>query len=330
MCGLIARCAALIVMIHGFRVLGRLAGPRWSGLALGLPSTTAIVLIFCGCEHGSGAATRMAEGSLLGLVAALALPLAYAQAVRRGWPLPAVLAAAVAAYIGVASALAAFPQIGAVERLGIAGVALVFAAYWARRILVPAPRFGRNFVPPSTWRTMVLRTAIPALYVLFLAGVEQLAGTVWAGLMSTFPSMSLVVLLVTYLEAGPTQSTRIALVLPAGNTSTAAFLAAFRLACPQVGLGAGMLAGYAAALFALLIIEAIARRPDFFEPRAWAPIFRWPPRSIPLPLPTQLGPRPAILRMHSSAPGRSAAGVLVRRRMHQRGGFSPLFETLAW
>jgi len=330
MCGLLARCAALIVMIHGFRVLGRVAGPRWSGLALGLPSTTAIVLIFCGCEQGSGAATRMAEASLLGLVAAVALPLAYAQGVRRGWPLPAVLAAAVAAYIGVASCLGSLPPIGVLERLGIAAAALLSAAYWARRIPVPAPARGREFVPLSTWRTMVLRTAVPTLYVLFLAGVEHLAGTGWAGLMSTFPSMSLVVLLVTYLEAGPAQSSRIALVLPAGNTSTAAFLAAFRLTCPQVGLSCGTVVGYAAALFALLVIEGIARRPELFQPGAWAGNLRWPASSIPWRIGARVGPRAAMLRMHTDARARGSSHHLVRRRMHQRGGFSPLVETLAW
>jgi len=317
-------------MIHGFRVLGRLAGPRWSGLALGLPSTTAIVLIFCGCEQGSGAATTMAESSLLGLVAAVALPLAYAQAVRRGWPLPAVLAAAVTAYAGVASCLGHLPQVGAVERLGIASVALLAAAHWARRIPVPAVAQSRDFAPLSTWRTMVLRTAVPTVYVLFLAGVERLAGASWAGLMSTFPSMSLVVLLVTYLEAGPAQSSRIALVLPAGNTSTAAFLAAFHLACPQIGLSCGTVVGYAAALFALLVIEGIARRPDLVPPGAWVRNLRWPTSRIPWRLATPASPRTALLHMHTSTRARGASHPLSRRRMHHRGGFSPLVETLAW
>ena len=102
-------------MIHGFRALGRLVGPRWSGLVLGLPSTTAIVLMFCGGEQGNGAATEMAESSLLGLVAAVALPLAYAQAVRHGWPLPASLMAAIAAYAWVASCLGYLPDLGQVE-----------------------------------------------------------------------------------------------------------------------------------------------------------------------------------------------------------------------
>ena len=99
MCGLIAKCAVLIVLIHIFRALGRCAGPRFSGLALGLPSTTAVVLIFCGCEQGSSAATEMAESSLLGLVAAVSLPLAFTGSVRLGWPLWRAIAASVGGYM---------------------------------------------------------------------------------------------------------------------------------------------------------------------------------------------------------------------------------------
>ncbi len=87
MCGLIVKCALLAVLIQVFRALSRLGGARYSGLALGLPSTTAVVLIFCGCERGSLAATEMAESSLLGLVAAVSLPLVFTTAVRLKWPL---------------------------------------------------------------------------------------------------------------------------------------------------------------------------------------------------------------------------------------------------
>src|SRR5580704_6268422 len=147
MCGLLLKCAYLIVMIHGFRVLGRLAGPRLSGLALGLPSTTAIVLIVCGCERGSDSAILMAESSLLGLVAAVALPLAYAQAVRLGWQLPAALAAAVTGYLTVASGFGCLPAVGAIPRFGIALIAILSGSYWARRI--PIPQGGYAGVPLS-------------------------------------------------------------------------------------------------------------------------------------------------------------------------------------
>ena len=105
MCGLIVKCAVLVVMIHIFRALGRLAGPRFSGLALGLPSTTAVVLIFCGCEQGSTAATQMAESGLLGLVAAVSLPLAFIGSVRLGWPLWGAIAVSVGGYMAVAAGL---------------------------------------------------------------------------------------------------------------------------------------------------------------------------------------------------------------------------------
>jgi hypothetical protein len=330
MCGLLARCAALILMIHGFRALGKVAGPRWSGLALGLPSTTAIVLIFCGCEHGSAAATTMAEASLLGLVAAVALPLAYAHTARRGWPLPAVLAAAVAAYIGVATGLGHLPPLGVLERLAIASAALFAAAHGARRIPVPASGRPHDREPLCTLRTVALRTAIPTLYVLFLAAVERLAGTGWAGLLSTFPSISLVVLLVTYLEAGPAQSTRIALVLPAGNTSTAAFLAAFRVTCPQVGLSAGIALGYLAALLVLLAIEGFVRCPDVLGSGGWSRSLRWPQHRTIWRIPTRADRPAAMFRVRANAPTRGASPFLIRGRMHHRGRFSPLVETLAW
>ena len=125
MCGLIAKCAVLIVLIHIFRALGRCAGPRFSGLALGLPSTTAVVLIFCGCEHGSVAATEMAESSLLGLVAAVSLPLAFIGSVRLGWPLWGAVAASVGGYLLVAATLGCLPAIGALPKVFVAAAALL-------------------------------------------------------------------------------------------------------------------------------------------------------------------------------------------------------------
>ena len=254
MCGLLVKCAALIVMIHGFRLLGRLAGPRWSALALGLPSTTAIVLIICGCERGTAAAIEMAESSLLGLAAAVALPLAYAQAVRLGWRLPAALAAAVAGYVVVAFTLGSLPAAGVLPRLGIAIFAILSASYWAGRL--PIPEANRAGASLSAFQAMAVRTAIPAT---LCAGLSRSwnawPGPGWAGLVSTFPSMSLVVLAVTHLEAGPAEASRIAKVLPVGNSSTLAFLAAFHLASTTIGLAGGTIAGYAAAVAALLVIE---------------------------------------------------------------------------
>jgi hypothetical protein len=327
MCGLLLKCAALIVMIHGLRELGRRASPRWSGLALGLPSTTALVLVLCGCDQGTGAATEMAESSLLGLVAAVALPLAYVQAVRLGRRLPAALAAAIAGYFVVASSLGCLPPFGALPRLCIAAAAIVAASYWAAWICtpIPAPQQGGSCGALPNRRTMVLRTVIPTFYVLILAVAEHLAGPGWAGLVSTFPSMSLVVLAVTHLEAGPAEASRIAQVLPPGNTSTLAFLVAFRFACPVIGLGWGMISGYAAALLALLAIEGLTRRPDLFVKRGLAARWSRGPGRIAWTTAAQAGL--ARIRIHAHAG--PVPRYLGRRRVHARTGFAPLVETLA-
>jgi len=325
MCALLLKCAALIAMIHGFRLLGRLAGPRLSGLALGLPSTTAIVLVLCGCERGSAAATLMAESSLLGLVAAVALPLAYSQVLRLGWRLPAALAAAVAGYLAVAGALVCLPAAGAVPRLSIAFLAILAASYWAKRI--PIPEKCCACAPLSPLQAIFVRSVFPAVYVLFLAIAQRVAGTGSAGLFSTFPSMSLVVLAVTHLEAGAAEASRIAKVLPAGNTSTLAFLAAFRLVSPANGLAAATIAGYAAALLWLLVIEGYIRVPDSLRKSTGDAIQTWRSREAPCGHATRAGL--GLVVFGSAAHAQGGPRYLIHRRPRHRGRFAPLVEALA-
>jgi hypothetical protein len=326
MCGLLVKCAALIVMIHGFRLLGRLAGPRWSALALGLPSTTALVLITCGCERGGAAAIEMAESSSLGLAAAVALPLAYAQVVRLGWRLPATLAGAVAGYVAVAFTLGSLPAAGVLPRLGIALFAIVSASHWAGR--VPIPEGNRAGASLSPLQAIAVRTAIPALYVLFLGIAERMAGPGWAGLVSTFPSMSLVVLAVTHFEAGPAEASRIAKVLPAGNLSTLAFLAAFLVASTKIGVAGGSISGYAAAVAALLVIERSDRIVRFIRFRTNHAREIWQAQIVPRSLAIRAQCHLAVFASAAHPP--RAPRYLVPRRPRHGGRFAPRVETLAW
>jgi hypothetical protein len=326
MCGLLVKCAALIVMVHGFRLLGRLAGPRWSALALGLPSTTAVVLIICGYERGNEAAIEMAESSLLGLAAAVALPLAYAQALHLGWRLPAALAAAVAGYLVVASTLGCLVAAGVLPRLGLALFAILSASYYAGRL--PVPEGNRVGATLSAFQMMAVRTAIPTTYVMVLGIVERIAGPGWAGLASTFPSMSLVVLAVTHLEAGPAEASRIAKVLPAGNFSTLAFLAACCLTSTGIGLAGSTLVGYAAAAAALVIIELHDRILGFIRVRAAPATEIWRAQIVTWGLAIQTECRSAVFGSNSERP--RAPRYLVHKRPRHHGRFAPRVETLAW
>jgi hypothetical protein len=331
MCGLIVKWAVLVLMIHIFRALGRLAGPRYSGLALGLPSTTAVVLIFCGCEQGSLAATQMAESGLLGLVAAVSLPLAFIGSVRLRWPLWGAIAASVGGYMAVAAGLGCLPATGVLPKVCLGAAALLAAAMWVRGRQVFTQGDDRSTTPLSRFRTMFLRTATPALYIMLLAIAERLAGPSWAGLVSTFPSLSLLVLVVTHLESGPAEARRIAQVLPSGNTSTLAFLTVFRLVCAEAGVAWGAFAGYAAALGALLAIQGASSSFGLVIPSG---LGVRPIRSLGRIVWTNAAEKLPWLRgMHWRRPGafvRGASRNHVRRRPAHRCGFAPLVETLVW
>jgi hypothetical protein len=256
-CELVVKCIMLIAVVHGLRRLARRLGPRACGLLLGLPSSTAILLVLCERERGPAQAIEMADASLLGLIAAVSLPIAYTLGVKQGWGLAGALAGGIAAYAGVASGLGYLDPGDSLLRMVVSFGSILTASYLAARIGLPVER-ARRSTPSERWMTL-LRTLIPVVYVALVGLVGGFAGPRGAGLVSTFPSMSTVVLAATHLEAGAAESSRIARALPPANLSTAAFLTAFRFGCPALGLWWGMLCGYAVAMANLAAIELIPR-----------------------------------------------------------------------
>jgi hypothetical protein len=107
-----------------------------------------------------------------------------------------------------------------------------------------------------------------------------------------------------------------------------AFLAAFRLISPAIGPGGGTIAGYAAALLALLIIEGFIRPPAFFHVNLTEAMSIWRPHNTSWRIVCQTGLRRAVFRAESHL--QRGPRYLIRRRPRHRGGFAPLFETLAW
>src|SRR5262249_34020436 len=110
-------------------------------------------------------------------------------------------------------------------------------------------------------RCFVLRTTVPVACLVAVSALREVAGLRWAGLLSTFPGMTLTVLVVTYLESGPGEASRMAKALPSANLGMIAFLAVFRLGCPALGLSWGTSLGYILAAATLLVVGACWRRP---------------------------------------------------------------------
>ncbi|AGA31164.1 hypothetical protein [Singulisphaera acidiphila] len=256
---LLWKIALLAALTHGIRALGRIAGPQRGSLLLGLPSTTAVALVACGQASGIGGASEMAEASLSGLVAAVALPLVFAQSLAQGRQLVWSVAAAVFVYLAVAWGSILVPDSGPAGRIAIATFAVLAACRCADRIAIN--RNQPTSITPSRLRCLLLRTAVPAACLVAITGLREVTGVRWAGIFSTFPGMTLAVLVVTYLESSPAEAGRMAKSLPSANLGMVAFIGAFRFGCPAVGLGWGTVCGYALATLTLLVVGGLARRP---------------------------------------------------------------------
>jgi hypothetical protein len=259
MSGLATQLVVIVVMTHGFRILGQWSGPRRGGILLGLPSTTAIVLCGADLELGLDESLRLAESGLLGLVAAVALPVVYSLAAVTKLGLPVAPCAAVAGYLAVATALSLLPAVGPSRAAGVSALGVVAAVYLAGRTgevgsSCTAASRGRR----SRWGTLVLRTLIPVACVLGVHGARTIAGPDKVGLLMPFPATSLSVLVATHLESGPGPACLMARAMPIGGLGTMAFLWAFRFLTPGLGPVGGTACGYLAAACALLAIEGLA------------------------------------------------------------------------
>jgi hypothetical protein len=116
-------------------------------------------------------------------------------------------------------------------------------------------------------------------------------------------------------------------VLPAGNTSTLAFLAAFRLASWGFGLAGGTLFGYVAALAALLVIDGNDRILGLIRLNTDKARRIGRTRVVSLRTSIQAGLHLAVFASELHPQG--APRYLFRRKPRHRGRFAPRVETLA-
>jgi hypothetical protein len=263
----LGKIALMVMMSHGFRTLGRMSGPRWAGLALGLPCSTAVALVSGGSDRGLDFAVSMSGTSLIGLAGAVALPMAYAQAVVRGWRLHRAVLLGVASYLIVAIGVGRLMPGRGFASLAVALTAVVSASVLAARIRGVEAIDRTRHRPLSTTSTRVLRTIVPIACLLASLGLGELVGPREAGLMSTFPGVTLTILYLTHLESGPSSAIQIARALPAGNFGMVAFLAAFRFGCPSLGLAWGTFLGYLASLMILALVVCSDRLRDWIFER---------------------------------------------------------------
>jgi hypothetical protein len=236
--------AVLMGMTNVVRAVGDRLGPRWGAIVLGLPSTTAVLLVGGGFERGPSEAARASEIGLLGLVASVTLPICYARAVARGRNIWGSIVCGVAGYVLVATSLRLLPGPGLAVSIAISLVGIVLGCCLARRLPIPS---GESCARQAS-RSILLRTIVPAAFLFAIRGIRTYAGPEWAGVFATFPAMSMAVLVTIHLEGGRAAVCRMARSMPRGALGTIAFLTAYRLSSGDLSpLGAAAV-GYAAVL----------------------------------------------------------------------------------
>ena len=204
MIGPFVQITVMVALTHGFRALERRVGPRRSGLFMGLPSTTALTLISCGLERGVDEATFASEACLVGLVAAISLPISYARAVAAGFQVTRAAGSAVLIYVLIAAGLWSLPRAGPGASVLTATAGLAVACHLAGKIARNGEGLDHDDggTAAGPW-TLVGRTAVPVVYVALIRTLRAGAGSVWSGRFITFPGGSLALLVTTHLERGP-------------------------------------------------------------------------------------------------------------------------------
>lgn len=247
---LVAKILVVIALSHGLRWIGKRAGARWGALALGLPCTSTIALVGCAIEQGETVARRMAEQSLLGLAGAVALPLAFAEAGRRGSKLAGSVMAAFAAFLGVAWLARWLGDQVDRGALPIAALAVLtgIALSTGRGAAGDRDRALRGL---SRRRVLALRTLVPVACLLAVLAAGEVSGPVAAGLLATFPGLGLTLLILARVEGGARASERLAHAYPLGNLGMLAFLASFQMTVVRSGVAWSLAVGYASAVMAL-------------------------------------------------------------------------------
>ncbi|MBU6422843.1 MAG: hypothetical protein KGQ88_02270, partial [Chloroflexi bacterium] len=218
----------------------------FAGWLVGFPFTSAPVSLFLALEQGHAFAARAAVGSVAGVLAQTAFPLAYVGLRSRGWPASFAAGTLAFAVVGAAVRFIALPVVG----LATVDVVVLLAAL---RVLPHTRDLAERSVAAPRWDLPSRAIAATAL-VVGLTEVAPLLGPFTSGILSGFPVYASVLAIFAHRTLGPGPAADVMRGLVAGLFGFAAFFLVVALAL----LPLGMLAAYALATIAVVAVQSVS------------------------------------------------------------------------
>ncbi len=224
-------------------VAGRRWGPVVSGWLIGLPLTSAPVVLFLALEQGTTFATRVAQGTLLGLISQAAFCLVYSWlSFRIGWP-----GCWLAGWGVFFAATFSFEQVSFPLPLAFAGVVcflLVALLLWPRQR-------GQVFETKAPAWEIAGRMVIATGFVLGLTGAASVLGPRLSGLISPLPIFATIFAVFTHHLQGATAAREVLHGVIVSSFACAVFF----LVVAGLLEHWGILATFSASLLAALLMQ---------------------------------------------------------------------------
>jgi hypothetical protein len=226
------------ILIAAVSLAGRKWGPTVAGWLLGLPLTSAPVLLFLSLEQGPQFASQSARGSMLGLLAwaafnfvfaATCLKLNWWQSTLIGW---------IAYFIVAALLLPVALKIGWVC---LVVVAVLFLMLWFFPRTTELPETGRGKY--DLW----FRMASASGMVLLITAIARMLGATATGILTAFPAYSTILAVFSHRQH-PQAAIHVLKGVTAGLYTAAAFFLALSLALSRLSVGWSFAVAAAAAL----------------------------------------------------------------------------------
>ena len=257
--GLIKLIIAILTVV-GLAEIAKRVDPTLSGVLLGLPLGAGLTVYFISFEQGVEFLLPGIPWAIAGLASSLLFCLGYLLIGKKinNQRLLAVVSASLAA-------MAAFFASGAFIRsldLDVLQATLLFLAVAAGNILVLRFLPGENELKrssPLSPKEMLVRALIAGLIITGVTVAAPLAGSRWAGILSSFPSTLYALLVIVHYETGNELYPAIIRGFARSVTTLAVFYWGCLVALPLFGLNLGFVLVYAISAIYLYLLHQLTQ-----------------------------------------------------------------------